>query len=179
MLRRVSFKFGVWPEQMRDYLTLVGDASDNIKGAKGIGPKKAAELLDDFGTLDRVYEALSKEPTEFRQTYGPAMVKALNDFLGHVDETRALLTLRTDVAVPFETIAVERTPKNPEPLPTMEDEMLPVDAPVSTSDLSPTVSDLPPSGPEREARDINRSSSCLTLTCSRRPSMNGSWIRAR
>jgi DNA polymerase-1 len=34
---------------MRDYLTLVGDTSDNVKGAKGIGPKKAAELLAKFG----------------------------------------------------------------------------------------------------------------------------------
>ena len=34
-----------------DYLTLVGDASDNIKGAKGIGPKRAADILSFFGSL--------------------------------------------------------------------------------------------------------------------------------
>ena len=41
----VIAKYGVRPDQMRDYLTLVGDASDNVKGAAGIGPKKAADLL--------------------------------------------------------------------------------------------------------------------------------------
>ena len=38
-----------------DYLTLVGDSSDNIKGAKGIGPKSAVALLDTYGTVDNIF----------------------------------------------------------------------------------------------------------------------------
>ena len=43
-------KVGVDPGQVVDYLTLVGDSSDNIKGAKGIGPKTAVGLLDFWGS---------------------------------------------------------------------------------------------------------------------------------
>ena len=48
----VREKLGVDPCQVVDYLTLVGDASDNIKGAKGIGPKTAVAMLTIFGNLD-------------------------------------------------------------------------------------------------------------------------------
>ena len=41
-----------------DYLTLVGDASDNIRGAKGIGPKTAAGILNFFGSVDEIYSAI-------------------------------------------------------------------------------------------------------------------------
>jgi DNA polymerase-1 len=53
-------KFGVEPRQMIDYLALVGDASDNVPGVKGIGPKGAQKLLADFGTLQGVYDNLEK-----------------------------------------------------------------------------------------------------------------------
>jgi DNA polymerase-1 len=49
----VTAKYGVTPAQMRDYLTLVGDASDNIKGANGIGPKKAADRCNVTGRSTR------------------------------------------------------------------------------------------------------------------------------
>jgi 5'-3' exonuclease len=54
----VVAKFGVRPDQMRDYLTLVGDKSDNVAGAKGIGEKRAADLLAKFDTLDNIYTVL-------------------------------------------------------------------------------------------------------------------------
>src|SRR6188768_1298630 len=54
-------KFGVKPEQIPDYLCLVGDASDNIKGADKIGPVTAVKLLSTFGTLDAVYRAWSED----------------------------------------------------------------------------------------------------------------------
>ncbi len=51
-------RWGVSPEQMVDLLALMGDASDNVPGVRGIGPKTAALLLQRFGTLDGVYENL-------------------------------------------------------------------------------------------------------------------------
>lgn len=51
-------KFGVPPEQVRDYLAIVGDSSDNIPGISGFGPKKAVDLLTKYGTLEWVYEHL-------------------------------------------------------------------------------------------------------------------------
>lgn len=49
---------GVHPHQILDFLSLLGDASDNIPGVKGIGEKTAAKLLGEFGTLDHLYEKL-------------------------------------------------------------------------------------------------------------------------
>src|SRR5918995_3730627 len=53
-------EYGVTPEQIPDYKALVGDPSDNIPGVKGIGPKGAANLLEEFGTVAGIYENLDK-----------------------------------------------------------------------------------------------------------------------
>ena len=58
----VKQKFDVWPEQIIDYLALVGDSSDNIPGVAGIGPKTAAPLLAHFGTLEALYQRLDDIP---------------------------------------------------------------------------------------------------------------------
>ena len=50
-------KFGVKPSQIRDYLAIVGDSSDNIPGITGIGPKGAEALLKEFETLEKIIEA--------------------------------------------------------------------------------------------------------------------------
>ncbi|MGH3148187.1 MAG: DNA polymerase, partial [Rubrobacter sp.] len=51
-------EYGVTPEQIPDYKALTGDASDNIPGVRGIGPKGAANLLGRFATVDGVYDNL-------------------------------------------------------------------------------------------------------------------------
>lgn len=58
--QKVQEKFGVPPEQMCDYLALIGDSSDNIPGVAGIGPKTAVELLQNFATLDDIYARISE-----------------------------------------------------------------------------------------------------------------------
>jgi len=52
--------YGVTPEQIPDYKALVGDPSDNIPGVRGIGPKGAANLLQEFGSVQGIYENLDK-----------------------------------------------------------------------------------------------------------------------
>jgi DNA polymerase-1 len=56
----VKGKFGVRPDQIIDYLAMVGDASDNVPGVRGIGPKGACKLLEEFQTLDGVYEHIDQ-----------------------------------------------------------------------------------------------------------------------
>lgn len=53
-------KYGVYPEQIRDFLAMVGDSADNIPGVKGIGEKGAKKLLDKFGNLEQIYANLDK-----------------------------------------------------------------------------------------------------------------------
>ena len=50
--------FGVWPEQIADFLALAGDSVDNIKGVPGVGRKTAIALLEHFGSLDDLYANL-------------------------------------------------------------------------------------------------------------------------
>jgi len=57
---QVRGKTGVEPGQIVDWLSLMGDAVDNIPGVPGVGPKTAAELLGKFGTLKNVYERLAE-----------------------------------------------------------------------------------------------------------------------
>ena len=52
----VKEAFGVYPEQIVDFLSLVGDASDNIKGVSGVGQKTAASLLDRHKSLEGIFE---------------------------------------------------------------------------------------------------------------------------
>src|SRR5215467_9432341 len=54
---QVVERMGVLPEQIPDFKALAGDASDNIPGARGIGPKAAAALLLKYGTLEAILEA--------------------------------------------------------------------------------------------------------------------------
>ena len=56
----VQEKFGVLPEQMLDFLSLVGDSSDNIPGVRGVGPKTAADLIRDFGSLQQIYDRVDR-----------------------------------------------------------------------------------------------------------------------
>lgn len=61
-------RFGVAPHQLVDYLALAGDAIDNIPGVPGIGARSAAALLQEFGSLDRLYTYLSHH--DLRQRNG-------------------------------------------------------------------------------------------------------------
>lgn len=105
-LEAVMAKFGVTPNQMRDYLSLVGDASDNIKGAKGIGAKGAAQLLNTFGNLDDLYAAMDKGEAKLT----PKLAESLVEFRARLPLTRELVTLRVDAPIPFDEIFKERVP---------------------------------------------------------------------
>ncbi len=61
-------RFGLRPEQIVDLLALMGDASDNIPGVRGIGEKTALKLLHEFGSLDGIFERIGEvEPEHVRK----------------------------------------------------------------------------------------------------------------
>jgi DNA polymerase-1 len=65
----VKKKWGVFPEQMVDYLALVGDASDNIPGVEGIGNKGAVQLLEEHGSLEKLLGMLGSDPPSLKPRY--------------------------------------------------------------------------------------------------------------
>ncbi len=60
--------FGVYPSQMLDFLSIMGDASDNIPGISGFGPKTASSLLQEFGSLEKIFDNLDKIKGKKRET---------------------------------------------------------------------------------------------------------------
>jgi DNA polymerase-1 len=90
----VKEKFGVPPERIVDYLTLVGDAVDNVPGVDKVGPKTAAKLIDQFGSLDGVIEHAG----ELKGVVG----ENLRRVTAWLPTARTLVTVKTDVALPFD-----------------------------------------------------------------------------
>jgi DNA polymerase-1 len=88
----VRAKFGVRPDQIVDYLTLIGDSVDNVPGVEKVGPKTAAKWLQQYGTLD----SLLTHADEIGGAVGENLRKA-RDWL---PTARQLLTVRRDVALP-------------------------------------------------------------------------------
>jgi DNA polymerase-1 len=92
--KKVEESFGVRPDQMLDLLAIMGDASDNIPGIEGFGPKTAAALLQEFGTLDELLAHPEKVKGEKKQ-------QALREQKEVALMSRTLATLH-DVDVPLE-----------------------------------------------------------------------------
>lgn len=87
----VEKRFGIKPEQIPDFKALMGDQSDNYKGAKGIGPKTAAKLLQKYGSIDAIFKNL--------KTIDGKIQKMLKDHKKTVLMSQKLATILTNVEV--------------------------------------------------------------------------------
>ncbi len=85
----VVAKFGVRPNQIIDYLALVGDSADNIPGVPKCGPKTAAKWLGEYGTLDEIIANTDK--------IGGKIGESLRASLPQLSLSRQLATIKTDV----------------------------------------------------------------------------------
>ena len=89
----VEQKFGVLPERIIDYLTLIGDAVDNVPGVPKVGPKTAVKWLTQYGTLDNI---VKNAPD-----IGGAVGENLRQSLDWLPQARQLLTIKCDVELPL------------------------------------------------------------------------------
>jgi DNA polymerase-1 len=91
---------GIRPDQVIDMLTLMGDTVDNVPGVDGVGPKTAAELIQQYGTLDN----LISHAAEIKGKRG----EKLREAIPRLGLSKTLITLRHDVPVelPLESAAV-------------------------------------------------------------------------
>jgi DNA polymerase-1 len=104
--REVEEKLGVPPTQVRDYLALVGDSSDNVPGVPSVGKKTAVELLREHGDLDQLYASLERVER-----------KALREKLAqHRDQaylSRELVTLKDDLELGIDPAQLRRLQPDP------------------------------------------------------------------
>ena len=89
----VSNKFGVRPDQMVDYQTLVGDSVDNVPGVEKVGPKTAVKWLTQYGSLDEIMAHADE--------IGGKVGENLRAALDWLPTARTLVTLRRDCKLPF------------------------------------------------------------------------------
>ena len=98
----VKNKFDVFPEQIIDYLALVGDSSDNIPGIDKVGPKTAAKWLAQYTTLDNLVADAANVSGKVGEN--------LRAGLGTLELARKLATIRTDVTLPMSLDDLRRKP---------------------------------------------------------------------
>ena len=89
----VEKKYNVAPKQLLDCFALIGDSADNIPGVPGIGPKTAEKLINQFGTLEKIYEDIGL-------LNQPKLVDKLVQGRDSAFLARDLIRLKSDVAVP-------------------------------------------------------------------------------
>jgi len=90
----VKEKFGVLPNQILDYLMLVGDSSDNIPGVQKVGPKKAAELLLKYKSIDGIFTKIEEITGKLKEN--------LSNYKNFIETSKKLIQLKVDVDVDTE-----------------------------------------------------------------------------
>jgi len=98
----VKEKLGVYPESVVDYLALVGDASDNVPGVRGIGPKTAVTLLNQFSTLENLLKNIPKVKGAKKQE----LLEANRD---NAILSRTLVTIDRHVPITFDPESLKPT----------------------------------------------------------------------
>lgn len=101
-IEQVHEKFGVGPEKMIDLQALSGDSTDNVPGVPGIGPKTAAQLLEEYGDLETLLERAGEIKQKKRR-------ENLIEFAEQARISRQLVALRDDVPleVPLDALRLE------------------------------------------------------------------------
>ena len=94
-------KLGVRPDQVVDYKALVGDASDNIPGVKGVGEKTATALLEKFGTLDAIYQNIDQVENRWK-----AKLEANKD-AAYMSRDLARIEINLDLKLDLEHAAIK------------------------------------------------------------------------
>jgi 5'-3' exonuclease len=106
----VKAKFGVSPDNMVDFLAICGDKADNVPGVRGIGPKGAVQLIEQFGSVEELYWHIDAETPEF-QALKPATAEKLARGFGDLKKSYELVKLDTGLSLPIESLFKPRVPE--------------------------------------------------------------------
>lgn len=108
-------RYSLNPDQLIDYKALRGDPSDNIPGVPGVGDKTAAELLKEFGTLEKIYEAVEKNKPEAKKIKEKIREKLVANKDGAI-LSKMLVTIIRDVDLGFDLAKAKYIPADRERL---------------------------------------------------------------
>ncbi len=97
--RNASDRLGVPPERVADYLALIGDSSDNVPGARGIGPKTAVQLIEEYGDVEAILAAAPNLKAKRAR-------EALLSSADAVRLSKQLVTIRTDLPMELDVEAL-------------------------------------------------------------------------
>lgn len=103
----VIAKYGLTPKQVIDYKAIAGDASDNIKGVPGCGPKTATEVLQKYGSIENIYAHLGDDP-KLEKKFGP--------FKKDAELSLELVTLEKHVPILMPNLTTLALPREEPPL---------------------------------------------------------------
>ncbi len=93
-------RFNFKPNQLIDFKGLRGDPSDNIIGVPGIGEKTATTLLQTFGTIEKIYQAIEKDSPKFKEAkITPRIIELLKEHKEEAEFSKMLATIRRDAPV--------------------------------------------------------------------------------
>ena len=100
----VQERYGFAPKQLVDFKGLRGDPSDNIIGVPGVGEKTATTIIQAFGSIEGLYEALQKGSVDMKKKAGlsPRMVEILKEHKDDAFFSKTLATIRTDAPIHYE-----------------------------------------------------------------------------
>lgn len=111
--KAVQERFGLKPEQMIDFKALRGDPSDNIPGVKGIGEKTAMDLIQQFGSLEKLYQKIDK--AEIREKVKTLLIEQQEAAFF----SKKLVTIKKDVPLEIKIEDLKIQPVNQEKITTL------------------------------------------------------------
>ena len=107
----IEQRFGVTPEKFVDFLALAGDSTNSIRGVPGVGPKTAAKLIEDLGSLEEILAAAETTTADTdRPALAPKMRDKLVDYAEDARQAQSLVRLQTDLELGLNLKALRYNP---------------------------------------------------------------------
>lgn len=119
----VEAKYHIRPDQVIELKALQGDASDNIPGVRGVGPKTAEKLLADMNDLENIYKTIESDEERVKSLVGPRILDLLKNQKEMAFLSKRLATIKRDVPIIFDLEACRLSDYNKEKVIALFDEL--------------------------------------------------------
>ena len=104
-ISKVKETYGINPKQLIEVKGLMGDTSDHIPGVPGVGEKNALKLIQEYGTLDKVYESVQKEDTTIKGALKEKLIN--NKELAYLSRTLGEILLDAPIDISMDDLVIK------------------------------------------------------------------------